>query len=295
MSYKCSVCGINEVEHYGDVCELCAISQDPYAINASSNQNSFEKQMPDSTYAASTTPKKSSSRKILLDGAKSSTNLDPFGNDMTPTPETPVQVYSAGQMPQNVQQTPNTQPTQNTSLITKEQPLTSGITKNISVDDQKKSFLSRWIRSLTKGVPFTFDDDITMFQVFPDFTGSATNASGNACDQVILYGKINAGVISENNDVEVYGRRDSNNNIIAKSIKNKASGTTVKPNKCISAGIIWAVTAIVIALFAALVFSLGFEGIIWIAVLVICLTNLPLVIKIIAALFAAFISLVRRV
>lgn len=77
-----------------------------------------------------------------------------------------------------------------------------------------------------KGIPYALDNDITMFQVFPDYTGTSLNAMGNACDQVIVYGKLNAGAVSENNDVEVYGHRDADNNIVAKKIVNKASGTT---------------------------------------------------------------------
>ena len=30
MAYKCKVCGFNDVEHPNDICELCAISADPY-------------------------------------------------------------------------------------------------------------------------------------------------------------------------------------------------------------------------------------------------------------------------
>ena len=33
MSYKCKICGFNDVAHQGDVCELCAISADPYTTN----------------------------------------------------------------------------------------------------------------------------------------------------------------------------------------------------------------------------------------------------------------------
>ena len=87
-----------------------------------------------------------------------------------------------------------------------------------------------------KGVPFTLDDDVTMFQVFPDFTGTSLNVLGNACDQVIVYGRLNNGAVSENNDVEVYGRRDSNNNVIAKTIKNTAKSTAKSANKQSSIG-----------------------------------------------------------
>lgn len=37
MAYKCRICGTNDVEHAGDVCELCAIGQDPYAAAMQNN------------------------------------------------------------------------------------------------------------------------------------------------------------------------------------------------------------------------------------------------------------------
>jgi hypothetical protein len=81
-------------------------------------------------------------------------------------------------------------------------------------------FLFKLAKSLFSGIPYTLDNDLTTFQVFPDYSGKTVTASGNACDQVIVYGKVAAGVISENNSVEVYGKRDSNNNIISDKIKN---------------------------------------------------------------------------
>lgn len=35
MAYKCRICGSNEVDYPGDICELCAIGQDPYAAGMS--------------------------------------------------------------------------------------------------------------------------------------------------------------------------------------------------------------------------------------------------------------------
>ena len=31
MAYMCKICGTNEVNNPGDVCELCALGADPYA------------------------------------------------------------------------------------------------------------------------------------------------------------------------------------------------------------------------------------------------------------------------
>lgn len=295
MAYKCRICGSNEVDNQGDICELCAIGQDPYAASmGSQQQNSSQPTNNVSTTSSSYVPKRGSNRKVLLNGGSSVANRDPYGNDMTPTQDSqPVQVYSAGQTPQQV--TPNVQVVPTPSVAPSgNQPITTGITKNITVDNQKKSVLEKWFRALFSGIPFTLDDDVTMFQVFPDYSGTSLNALGNACDQVIVYGKLNNGIVSENNDVEVYGRRDSNNNVIAKVIRNKASGTTITPQRSIGTGTVWVITAIVAMIIVAAIMGLGVEGIIWTVVLILCLTNLPKVIKIVGVLFGVLFSFFKR-
>lgn len=305
MSYKCRVCGVNEVDNQGDICELCAIGQDPYAqstpasptnISASQHKHNILNNSNNNQDSGAYAPKRGANRKVLLNGGTSLVNQDPYGNDMTPTesPQPRVQVYSAGQAPQVAQQNATIVNSQPTQRVSGNQPLTTGITKNIMVDNQKRSILAKWFRALFTGIPFTLDDDVTMFQVFPDFTGTSLNALGNACDQVIIYGKLNNGAVSENNDVEVYGRRDSNNNIIAKVIKNKASGTTITPTRSMGQGAIWLVTAIALALIFMMVSGLGIEGIIWAVVIILCLTNLPKALKIFGVIFGAIFSLIKR-
>lgn len=299
MGYKCRICGINEVDHQGDICELCAIGQDPYAQSQTSSYEPSAASQPgnhsdhgNSSYS----PKRGANRKVLLNGGTSLANQDPYGNDMTASnPEPSVQVYAAGQVPQTSQQGVSAANTTPTAKASGNQPITVGITKNISIDNQKKSILVKWFRALFTGIPFTLDDDVTMFQVFPDFSGTALNAMGNACDQVIVYGRLNHGTISENNDVEVYGRRDSNNNVIAKTIKNKASGTTIRPIRTMGQGAVWIITAIVVALLAIVVAGLGVEGIIWTVVIILCLTNFPKVLKIIGVILGAVFSLIKRI
>ena len=297
MAYKCRICGVNEVDHPGDICELCAIGQDPYALSQPSGSQPAPQPAAysDPGGGSSYVPRRSAGRKVLLNGGSSLANRDPYGNDMTaPAAQPSVQVYSAGQAPQAAQQP--APPVNSAPVVSAaaNQPVTTGITKNITVDNQKKSMLAKWIRALFTGIPFTLDDDVTMFQVFPDFTGTSLNALGNACDQVIVYGRLNNGAVSENNDVEVYGRRDSNNNIIAKTIKNKASGTTISPMRTLSQGVVWLITAVVIALVGAMIAGLGLEGVIWAVVIILCLTNLPRVLKILGVILGALFSLIKR-
>lgn len=301
MSYKCRICGSNEVENPGDVCELCAIGQDPYAAAMGGTQT-YRQDTAGTGHAGRRIPlgnsnipdaaSKGKSRKVLINGGGSVLNsTDPYGNSMVSQsdPEPEVQVYHAGQVPVQ-QQTQNAVDSSGTVKAARKGPLTTGITKNISVDTQKRSFLQKWFRSLFFGIPFTLDDDITMFQVFPDYTGTSLNAMGNACDQVIVYGKVTNGAIAENNDIEVYGHRDSNNNVIASQIKNKASGTTITPDRTISVLVVWIITAAIFIMIAAAAGGLGFTGIVWVVILALCLMNLPLVLKILAVVAGLLFS-----
>lgn len=308
MAYKCRICGTNDVEHVGDVCELCAIGQDPYAAAMQNNnvtpevskQGLFRPQTSSDT--GNYIPRRGKNRRVLLNGGASVANVDPYGNSIFSQDESSIHVYQAGQVPvsQQVTNQPITISTGNTNAtgsvigVNKNKPLTSGITKNISVDVQKKSALRKLFRTLFKGIPYALDNDITMFQVFPDYTGTSLNAMGNACDQVIVYGKLNAGAVSENNDVEVYGHRDADNNIVAKKIVNKASGTTATPDRVIPVAVIWAITIIAFAVLTFFVWICGVEGIVWTAIIILCLTHFPLVFKIIAGIFGILFSFIRR-
>jgi len=299
MAYKCRICGSNDVDNQGDICELCAIGQDPYATDMSSVSSNNTRHILNHNNEGDKnigySPKRSGNRKVLINGGSDLANTDPYGNDMTADDSSStVQVYQPGQVPQQVATSKPSANTQTVSNISSNQPISTGITKNISVDNEKKSFLSKWFRALFTGVPFTIDDEITMFQVFPDYSGTALNSLGNACDQVIVYGKLNHGAISENNDVEVYGRRDSNNNIIAKKIKNKASGTVVSPKNSLGAGAVRVITVILLLLLFGVINALGPVGIVWTVIIILCFTNLPLVVKVIGVIFGALFSLLKK-
>ena len=297
MAYKCSSCGANDVENPGDLCELCMACQDPYLAEISKKKAPGKVKIPITPPSKQESIRKGSARKILLDGGDQRQVTEPeaeqaFKQSDGPSPVTvlaPGQVLNpAGKSSGSVGAQQNSAPA-NSNL-----PLSVGITKNITVDKQQKSFIGKWFRSLFTGVPFTLGNEVMLFQVFPDFSGSAVNAMGNACDQVIVYGKINVGAISENNDVEVYGRRDSNNNVIAKKIHNKASGTSISPKQTISTGIVWLFTLLFLALAVFLGVSLGVEGIIWIVVMVLLLTNLPAVLKISVFMMGIIFSFMKR-
>lgn len=320
MAYKCRCCGSNTVENDGDICELCAIGNDPYmnAMNGGQqggNQAGFGSGSGNGSFAGNNTSYGTAGkgkRTILIGGGASTTKTDPYGNSIDPAFDNgnnsqPVQVYGAGQTP--LVQTGGTSTVISTNgnngnltnVNTKSNPskgsalpVSEGISKNITVDHQEKSTLEKLMRTMFQGVPYPLDDDVTMFQVYPDYTGTALNALGYACDQIIVYGKVNAGAIAENNDVAVYGHRDKHNNVIASKIVNRASGTSIVPDRVISFGVIW---GLVIAVLATVLFTaaaLGANGIAWVIVIILCLTNLPLVIKIIGAIIGIFFSMIKK-
>ena len=72
MSYKCRICGLNDVEHMGDICELCAISQDPYAAAMQGNPQSVSRNYSSTGNGAGTSyaPPKGRSRKVTCKSAQ---------------------------------------------------------------------------------------------------------------------------------------------------------------------------------------------------------------------------------
>ena len=81
---------------------------------------------------------------------------------------------------------------------------------------------------------------------------------------------------------------------MAKKIVNKASGTTATPDRVIPVAVIWAITIIAFAALTFFVWACGVEGIVWAVIIILCLTNLPLVFKIIAGIFGFLFSFIRR-
>ncbi len=288
MSYKCCICQLNEVDNPGDVCELCSISQDPYISNLSKemgleHQNSLMVNSSD-VYISS----HCKSRKILLNGGDSLNDIGVIKSKVSNE-----QIYSTEAVAQPISEddTGDIEQLKSKNIMI---PISAGITKNIVVDTQQRSVLYKWVRALFTRIPFTFDDEVTMFQVFPDYSGNAFNSLGNACDQVIVYGKLNKGVISENNNVEIFGSRDTDNNVIAKTIKNKASGTNIIPTRTLSTGMVWLITICIVLLCVVIVQMIGAVGIIWALITVLCLMNLPVILKIIAFLFGIIFTLIRK-
>ena len=301
MACKCRMCGINDVYSPGDICDLCAVGGDPYAGDGSMGNALGSYQ--NNTYSNGTSGTKTRRPILVGNGVNqvpqtmASTSSNTYNTQVSqqfPNSNSQVQVYQNGQVPNTINNN-SVDDSQDIAALDNNGPLTQGVIKNLYVDTQKKSVLVRLFRTMFKGIPFTLDNDITMFQVYPDFSGTTLTAMGTACDQVIVYGKVNAGAVAENNDVEVYGHRDSDMNIVASKIVNKATGTNVKPYRAIPVAIIWILVLAVIAACAWFVASFGVTGIIWTVILILCLTNLPLVFKILLTLCGVVLSIIGSI
>ena len=304
MAYKCRICGRYDVNSEGDICDLCELDQDPY-FQDQSNYNNFQSHLQDSAQEdnqvhshsrpqANRQPRaRRQSRRVLLNNDTEVHNQE--RQDSRPTNRfaaAPVQASQVGQAPQQYTNNQANRVSSENVNQSRRQPLTSGITRNIFTDTERISGFVKWVNALFCGIPFALDDDVTTFQVFPDFLGSV-NVNGNSCDQVLVYGKLNHGVISENNNIEVYGHRDRRNNVIARKIINVATGTTIKPARTISVAVVWLITVTVLGLLTAMIAGLGWIGVALCALVALCLTNFPLVTRIGGIIFRALGWLIR--
>ena len=257
MNYKCRLCGISDVEHPGDVCHACRslleTKKDSTAQFDIPVIPALDCEDPYIQYREEQVPK--SNNKEGLEHQADSV-VEPIVNQ----PERAEDKAKA-----------------TTAYITR------GVVKNIRYNSESQSWIIRWIKSLAKGIPFSLDDYTTLFQVFPDYTGTSINESGTVCDQVVIYGKLLRGTLSDNNEVEVYGFRDRKNNIVAESVYNIASGTTVKATGSMSGTYVRLITLLLVALIVAAVHFIGkeriYQGIADIIVIIIILLIIWLLIK----------------
>lgn len=285
MAYMCSYCGSNEVFAEGELCEQCAMGNAP-AVQVDNMQYNPSA----SAGGASAKPglvRRGGKSRAIWDPTQAGVKTDPYGNAISTQTQggAPAVGATSGALSAN---------TSTEATKWKKLPVTEGVARNITKDEDKRSFLSKWCQSLFHGTAFAPDDAVTMFQVFPDYGSGALNVQGYACDQVVFYGKVNQGAISDNNEVEVYGYRDRHNNVVARKIKNRATGAEVVPQHTIPAALIRIATIVFLLLAFAVIMGLGWEGMLWVGIILLCLTNLPLVFKIISAIVGLIFSIIKR-
>ena len=238
FDYKCRLCGKNDVAVSGELCDSCRMklglpvefsSDDTFQHEACSNQileNQNDEWYPTDPFAE-------------FEYMKQREESEMENNY-------PEEIDSEKQDVENLNEC--------TSVVTKQngesKHITKGYIKNIRYNKEESKMVSRWARSIVYGVPFSFDDYTTVFQVFPDFTGTSRAENGAICDQVVMYGRILRGTLSDNNEVEVRGARDRHNQIVASKVINVASGTMCKASGAIPGSIV-RLSAILIILFIA--------------------------------------------
>lgn len=315
MNY-CAICGTTPVEGNGFVCQSCADNMDPFALAAAGYQIStsnaedagtsvippvkkrvlLDKQPEEQkTYSTNRTLLDDAATGAVEDGtsklsAAISETLAAAAAQPSPLPSvtSPTGAITNNGSSTAIKATPfNNNAGSNASSGSMEH--ISGIAKNVIQDVDRRGVIWRWFRSVGTGSSFSVDSDITEFQVFPDFSGTTLTASGTSSDQVIMYGKIRTGMISENNDVEVYGRRDKSNTIIASKIKNVATGAVAKPSLVMSATMTRVITLLLVMLVGLILFLWGPGFFINLALLIVFILLLPFIVKFFAWLLTLMI------
>lgn len=229
MSFKCKICGNNEVRNEGDMCPSCSWKIKAYL----DDQAKAEADIPG--YAEKV------ASPVHLDDGSVLVSPQPKGENVPVRTETAVESTP-------IEELPDYHPTNYTDVtISPEKGIvSSGIIKNVEVKSVKRNVWSKWLRALFFGEPVTTGDETTYFQVFQDKDGLVRNAYGRECDQVMIYGRLKGGTVSEGNSVEVYGHRCRNHCIKAKKLVNASSGTVIKPSFRLSCLFVWIVTLLLL-------------------------------------------------
>ena len=191
MSYKCKLCGKNDVEKPGEICASCsALTNKPQTIlntekeyldiDAETDSSDWEPLDPFAfDQVEESLPKVSAESKVLTDET-------PLQNSQSKTSSNQFQNNSS----ENV--SPKTYSTEKnfdsyTSILNKGECKTRGYVKNVRYSADKSKGLERWFNAFIDGTPYSRNEFTTAFQVFPDFTGTSYNSSGTICDQVIFW------------------------------------------------------------------------------------------------------------
>lgn len=158
--------------------------------------------------------------------------------------------------------------------------IVKGLATNIVQDRDRRGLVWRWFRSMFSNASFSFDKDITQFQIVPiTVSNSSPHSLTSSREQVVLYGKIGFGLISDCNKVEVYGKRDKRGYIVPRQIKNLTTGTTVKPTMTLSRAAIWTITLSVIGIIGSILATVGPGFFINLGLLIIFILFLPFIVK----------------
>lgn len=240
LSHKCKICGEVPVNEQGDICQGCS---DPY-----------------SSHYADPPPLHGTGnrRRVLIGDAVVPADISvACDNDRTGTSvilttaqntyQPVVQSTTAPANPRSAAISSPINPVVSNSALRATDYETEGVVRNYKEETSKSFLLERWVRTLFKGVPFSMDNTIHTFQVYPQ-GWMTTNTGIPICDEVVVYGQVNRGKISLDNTVQVWGKRDTSNAIVATKIFNVASGTWLNIRYGLSPLAAWIITLAVVSL-----------------------------------------------
>lgn len=315
---KCRVCGRNDVEYAGAICDLCALGKDPYSGGSGYGNSGYGNSgygnsgygnsgYGNSGYGNSGYGNSGYGNSGYGNSGYGNSGYgnSGYGGSSSNLPEERgyggltnpgnggggVNVYKPGEFV-TTSGGNNVGGNALSERRSSREPITEGVVRNIGIGNEKRPGFVRMLQSIFTGVPYVTDNFVTSFQVYPDQMGGGFTTGGYACDQVVLYGKLNPGMINDNNEVEVYGVRDSHNTIIAKKVINRSSGITITPQHTVPAWLVRAVALILLAVSIAIVCAYGAEGLLTAVILIICLLNLPLVLKIVGWMIKTLFKLI---
>lgn len=230
MSYKCSKCNKSYVDNQGDLCDNClTLTRQQNTLNSPNNPNIT-----------------SNPRKVLI---APNIKVSPIGQSANP-PTTPVTVPP--NTPTVSPVTPNKSPSNPTNPTTYTAvpvpKYIQGTVKNLRSEHLRESFFRRWGRTLFLGVPYFKYNEIQTFQLFSTNNASTANPNLHSCYEIIIYGQIKRGFLTDNNTVQVWGNKRSNNSVYARKIINVTSNTTTQTTDGIPTIVAWILTFLVPAL-----------------------------------------------
>lgn len=303
MRYKCCKCGRNEVSSKYGICEDCAshfielddkcppMIRDYVSSGAKPAGGIKVKNKPAKKSAE---PVKQSEPFNLIGEANPNNQVsaqlgqhtDVTRTKKPPAPSPTNEHIDSVSLPQP-QDTYTVQP-----AVQSSRNHVSGYVNNITIQQDSPAFAVRYFRCLFTGVPLSFSEQVISFDMVFDRSGESIDDSGNRSVLVEVYGSSRQNSISQYNHVDVYGRRNHNNVMIANKVVNNDNGVSITTLK-ISTPVMWVLTVLVI-LAVVLVFNkIGIGGVIICALVILAITHPRLVFMIFGFIFRMIWGLIQ--
>jgi hypothetical protein len=138
-----------------------------------------------------------------------------------------------------------------------------GIVQNFQISPSVDTPAERWIKSFFIGVPYTTEPTRISFNVLDRGGLQNMKLGGVNSVNVQIYGSVSSGDISNGQEVEVWGKMNSNQVLHANRIRNKRNGVETTISRAVPASIIRLLTCgtLVTVLLVLFVLIRGVQGI----------------------------------